>query len=106
MGLHLARWLTGVVGGRYGHVFLSMNKEAVIRNGNMDAIRLFAAILVVFSHCYPLLGRGQDPIVRMIGVSGGELAVSIFFVLSGYLITGSYLRSRSVPLCHTTSPLS
>ena len=53
-------------------------------------MRLVAALLVVVSHTFPL--AGQAPF-RILGVEDlGALGVSIFFVISGFLVTGSYLR--------------
>lgn len=55
-----------------------------------DLMRLIAALLVVVSHTFPL--AGQAPF-RILGVEDlGALGVSIFFVISGYLVTASYLR--------------
>ena len=64
------------------------------RSNNFDAIRLVAAILVLFSHSYPLTGTGPDPIGWLSGGAGdgGSLAVGAFFVISGFLVTGSVLR--------------
>ena len=46
--------------------------------------------MVVFSHCFPLAGL---PPVRVPGMEDfGSLGVAIFFVVSGYLVTGSYRR--------------
>ncbi|HEY3694445.1 acyltransferase [Phenylobacterium sp.] len=57
---------------------------------SFDLIRLIAASMVVFSHSFPLAGL---PPVRAPGTEDfGALGVSIFFVVSGYLVTGSYLR--------------
>ena len=57
---------------------------------NFDIMRLVAALLVVVSHTYPLSGQ---PPLRIMGVEDlGALGVSIFFVISGYLVTGSYQR--------------
>ena len=57
---------------------------------NFDLMRLVAALLVVVSHTYPLSGQ---PPLRIMGVEDlGALGVSIFFVISGYLVTGSYQR--------------
>ena len=57
---------------------------------NFDLMRLIAALLVVVSHTFPL--AGQAPL-RILGVEDlGALGVSIFFVISGFLVTGSYLR--------------
>lgn len=57
---------------------------------NFDLMRLIAALLVVVSHVFPLGGR---PPLRIWGVEDlGALGVSIFFVISGYLVAGSYLR--------------
>jgi peptidoglycan/LPS O-acetylase OafA/YrhL len=57
---------------------------------NFDVMRLVAALLVVVSHTFPLSGQ---PALRIRGVEDlGALGVSIFFVISGYLVTASYRR--------------
>lgn len=57
---------------------------------NFDIMRLLAALLVVVSHTFPL--AGQAPL-RIMGVEDlGALGVSIFFVISGYLVGASYER--------------
>ena len=57
---------------------------------NFDLLRLLAASAVVFSHCFPLAGK---PPVSAPGIEDfGALGVSVFFVISGYLVTGSYQR--------------
>lgn len=66
----------------------------VDRRNSFDLIRLSAAILVLFSHCFPL--TRQDASEPFIGHTAfgtfGELAVDAFFVISGYLVAGSYIR--------------
>ena len=55
-----------------------------------DLMRLIAALLVVVSHTFPLAGQ---PAFRISGVEDlGALGVSIFFVISGYLVSASYVR--------------
>lgn len=57
---------------------------------NFDLMRLIAALLVVVSHTFPLSGQ---PPLTIRGVEDlGALGVSIFFVISGYLVTASYER--------------
>jgi peptidoglycan/LPS O-acetylase OafA/YrhL len=57
---------------------------------NFDIMRLVAALLVVVSHTFPL--AGQAPF-RIMGVEDlGALGVSVFFVISGYLVSASYER--------------
>src|SRR4051812_27001825 len=57
---------------------------------SFDLMRLAAALLVVVSHTFPLTGR---PPLRIWGVEDlGALGVSIFFVISGYLVSASYVR--------------
>jgi peptidoglycan/LPS O-acetylase OafA/YrhL len=68
-----------------------MNADAD-RSNNFDAIRLASALLVLWSHSYIIAGRPQDEIFFSIFSgydSGGGIAVSIFFVISGYLVTKS-----------------
>ncbi|WP_141501871.1 acyltransferase family protein [Paenibacillus luteus] len=70
------------------------------RENNFDLIRLFAAILVVFSHSYPLtLGsNASEPFIKLTNgqETFGGLGVSIFFIISGFLITYSFERCANV----------
>lgn len=69
------------------------------RANNFDALRLIAALSVVFSHSF-LIAEGnqaREPFVRL---SGGQcvlglLGVFVFFVISGYLVTESFCRRPS-----------
>ena len=59
-------------------------------------MRLIAALLVVVSHTFPLAGQ---PPFTIRGVEDlGALGVSVFFVISGYLVTASYQRDRKTYL--------
>jgi len=67
----------------------------VNRRNSFDLIRLLAAGTVLFSHSFPLSGHtGAEPLTRytQYGTLGG-IAVDVFFIISGYLVAGSYLRS-------------
>ncbi len=68
------------------------------RDNSIASLRFLLAALVVFSHSYDLGGFGPDPLVVFSHGqrSFGSLAVAGFFALSGFLITQSYCRSRSV----------
>jgi len=65
---------------------------------NFRIIRLLAASAVILSHGYIVNGGysaiAQDPLERLTSVDSGELAVDIFFVTSGFLVTTSLLRRR------------
>lgn len=74
------------------------NDIANSRNANnFDFLRVFAALLVVYSHSFPL-GLGiSDPLGTFTGwISYGQLAVWIFFIISGFLITKSFVQSKSM----------
>lgn len=69
------------------------------RANNLDFIRFLAACLVIFSHAFgPLTGQGIDPLITWSQnqISFGGLAVGIFFIISGYLIPASYLRTKNL----------
>lgn len=55
---------------------------------NFDFIRFAAASLVLFNHHYTLTGRAELSFLGINTLSG--LAVSVFFALSGYLVTQSW----------------
>ena len=57
-------------------------------DNNFDFFRLAAAAFVIFYHSFPLTGGDQYGIF-------GFLGVSIFFVISGYFITGSWFNRPS-----------
>lgn len=64
------------------------------RNSNIfDSLRLFAAILVIYSHSYALVGR-EEPALQ--GISIGTFSVYLFFILSGLLIAASWMSHRRV----------
>src|SRR5271165_3008846 len=67
---------------------------------NFDSLRLIFAVLVILSHAYPL-GKGSNATEPLYMITRGQttignLSVWGFFVISGYLITQSWLRSPSV----------
>lgn len=63
------------------------------KDNNFDTLRIFAAYLVLVSHSYPLFGHGPEFVAAITGFeTGGGLAVSIFFFISGYLVMGSLER--------------
>ncbi len=66
------------------------------RHNNFDALRLVAAVAVVVGHSYVLTGRPGE-LWGVAGIHPHYLGVAVFFAISGWLITGSWERSRSVP---------
>lgn len=73
------------------------NVKAVPHGNNFDTLRALAALAVVVSHAFPLArGAGMPQPLHDFShgqVDLGLLAVLVFFVISGYLITRSFHRS-------------
>ena len=62
-----------------------------------DTIRIIAAASVLVSHSVPLT-YGSDTTEMFVQLShgqttGGTIAVKVFFIMSGYLVTGSYTQN-------------
>ena len=76
----------------------AMSSTNTRHNNRFDSLRLLAAWLVLFSHCFPLGGQPQrEPLASTLGIDTlGGVGVAIFFVLSGYLVTLSLQRTDSV----------
>ncbi|CAD5900260.1 Acyltransferase family protein [Carnobacterium maltaromaticum] len=78
---------------------IKMSESLTTRKNNFDIIRFIAALMVVWFHSYPLtlgIAGGADSFARWTGgqATSGGVAVSIFFIISGFLITMSYDRSN------------
>lgn len=66
-------------------------------DNNFDLFRFLLASLVLFSHTDLLLGQPEFFSRWTHGqIQGGNFAVNFFFVLSGFLITRSWLKSRGL----------
>ncbi len=69
------------------------------RENNLDFLRFALATLVVFSHSFALPGYAAlEPLRRLTRgqIDGGSLAVDFFFIISGFLVTQSWQRSKGV----------
>ena len=72
--------------------------ECEFRKNNFNCIEFIAALTVIASHAFAVTGRaGHEWLAHQTkGVfSFGALAVSVFFIISGYLVSASYERSGS-----------
>lgn len=74
--------------------FATLATEFNPRDNALNNMRLALAALVVIVHAM-FLGFGSQPHVGVTEI--GALAVDAFFVLSGFLVTRSYIRLRSLP---------
>lgn len=71
------------------------------RSNNFTLMRLLAALGVLFFHCYPLaLGKDAELLYPhlfsyLMGCVG-KFSVDMFFVVSGFLVTASYLQRANL----------
>ena len=72
------------------------------RQDNYLLLRHIAAALLIYSHSYALApvpaARGEADLIAGVlpGFYGGKIAVLLFFAISGFLVTNSYLRQPHV----------
>ncbi len=68
------------------------------RDNNFNLIRLLSATAVLFSHSFSLSTGAPDaePLVSLIGMTPASIAVDVFFLASGFLVTASLFRSESL----------
>jgi peptidoglycan/LPS O-acetylase OafA/YrhL len=68
-------------------------KEHLAPSDNFGGLRLIAAISVIYGHSFPLTGS-EAP--GYLGSPISTLAVKVFFVISGYLISESWTRDPDI----------
>ena len=68
------------------------------RDNNFNLIRFLAASAVLVSHSFALSTgtSASEPWGRMLGITPGSMAVEIFFLTSGFLVTASLVRRKDV----------
>ncbi len=59
------------------------------RDNNFNLLRFLAAGMVLVAHSFPLTGTGGEPLFG--GFTLGHVAVDIFFITSGFLVTRSLI---------------
>jgi peptidoglycan/LPS O-acetylase OafA/YrhL len=100
MGNSVLDWLRT----RYAALFpfgrqVSVGQGLSRRADNFLLLRIAAASLVIYGHAAAIAPavEGPDWFVRAgFGMYSGEIAVNVFFLISGFLVTGSYLRQDSL----------
>jgi peptidoglycan/LPS O-acetylase OafA/YrhL len=75
-----------------------LSEYAVGRDNNFNLIRLLAAFAVLFSHSVAVLGlpAEREFFFDHVGLALGEMAVDVFFVTSGFLVTASLVNRGDV----------
>ena len=60
-------------------------------NNNLNLIRILLALSVLFSHSYAIVNGDAhtQPFYKTILMTPGTMAVDAFFLISGFLLTGS-----------------
>ncbi|MEO7064611.1 MAG: acyltransferase family protein, partial [Dokdonella sp.] len=69
------------------------------RSDNFLLLRVLAAAAVIYGHSYAMVAHRGPPEVFIYmgwGVYSGTIAVDVFFLTSGFLIAGSFLRRRNL----------
>jgi peptidoglycan/LPS O-acetylase OafA/YrhL len=74
---------------------ISIGEAVAGKRNNFHLIRLLAALLVIYGHCYPISGNpGHDLIQQTLQIRfAGSFATDTFFLISGFLITASVEKS-------------
>ena len=74
----------------------TLGDVAVGRDNNFNLVRFLAAFAVLFSHSFALSSGdpATEPLRDWLGVTPGTLAVDVFFITSGFLVTASLMQRQ------------
>jgi peptidoglycan/LPS O-acetylase OafA/YrhL len=70
---------------------MNLSELTTGRNNNLDALRLIAALTVVYTHSLSILSM-KEVVLPFYNAGLGSFAVHVFFIISGFLITQSCQR--------------
>jgi peptidoglycan/LPS O-acetylase OafA/YrhL len=73
---------------------LQLSNFAHGKDNNFNLIRILAALAVLVTHSFALTGQAE-PLREQFGMTLGSIAVDIFFIASGFLVTASLLNRQS-----------
>jgi len=71
---------------------ISLHTVSSSLDNNFKLIRFFAATGVFLSHCFPLAGYDHGGKPQLLGF----LCLNVFFIVSGFLVTKSYLQTDNL----------
>ena len=77
---------------------MKLSNVAEGKDNNFSLIRIAAALAVLISHSFALaIGTADaEPLAKSLGITLGEIAVDVFFITSGFLVTASLLRRQTI----------
>lgn len=81
---------------RYGSRVHTLGERLQGRDNNLNLIRVLAASAVLIGHSYELAAGQEDPMEALTATSMGGIAVEVFFVISGFLVTASLIARENL----------
>lgn len=80
-----------------GQVSMHLSAFVAGRDNNFNLIRMAAALAVLVTHAFALaIGTSEaEPFRDLLGMTIGSIAVDVFFLTSGFLVTASLLTRQS-----------
>jgi len=77
---------------------MSLSKYTDSRDNNFNLIRFIAASLVLYTHSYVLTTGLEEtqPLKSSLGITWGNIAVDVFFITSGFLVTRSIFVNKNL----------